>query len=662
MQRKARADVHPLDIAPFLPRLVAGLGAAVFVWLVAAELGHRLLAVWLRDSAVRFALGAPLGYALLGSLVAFLGLLHAATPKFAIGLCVFIAVVRLPSYIAAIRRLPQGLAALNTWLRKTGLLERASIAVMAFAFLTGLITAALPAVWWDPIAYHLQIAATALASGSFAFDPGMVQSAFPSLGEAAALPAYAMAGSAGAAMTTLLAGVALALICALLAHRTAPGTGLLAGALVMSSALWLWIAPSFYVDVPFALFVVAAIGTPLLVQTEASAGRINSTATHAPTTATYAPTTATGRINSTATYALVTGVLCGALVGAAAATKYLGLIAGLIVLAELFALAPRPRSFALGAFAAGFVALAVGWYARNFAQIGDPVYPFLTGALGFPVAIQTFTDRYIGMTRGWCGAPSGAIDLVLLAWRLLVDPRTFCGDQGFALRLGAIFAVVGIVAVRRSRPIGIAVVALTIAWYFSDQEWRFLLPALALYAVLVAAGTAGATDRLRTVGAGILIFLGAAGITVNWLAGTINQASSSIVPGYAYIAARETAGGYLERRLETFGASEWLAARGAKPGSVISLDDVRTYYFWGGIAWANPFYQQEWTVDWTLPANQRYAELRAHHFRYVLVNAAPEYVHRTPTGVVWDALADDVKRGALSLAYQADGVTLYEIK
>jgi len=647
VQRMRRADVHPLDTGSFLPRLVTGLAAAVFVWGVAAELGNRMLRSRVRDGAVRAALGAPLGYALIGSLVALLGLAHAATPRFCIALVTLIALIRLPSYVSHARRVPDRLRVAFFFVRRTTWLDRAAMLVSAFALGTALVAAALPGVWWDPIAYHLPIAATALASGAFAFDPGMVQSAFPALGEAAALPAYAIAGSAGAAMATLFAGVLLASLCALLARWAAPGTELLACALMTSSALWLWLGPSFYVDMPFALFAAAAIATPLLVNENGVDGRMNSTVSRPQGAGT--------------TFALITGALCGALAGAAAAIKYSGLGAGALALGMLITLGPRPRSFAFGGFAFGFVVLSVGWYARNFAQIGDPVYPFLTGVLGFPAALTEFASRYVEMTRHWCGTPASAADLVLLPWRLLAEPRIFCGDQGFALRLGAIFALLGVGVVRRLRPLALASAALTIVWFFSSQQWRFLLSALALYAAIVAAATAGASGRLRDVGAALLLILGAAGIALNWLPATLNQASSSIVPGFAYVAGRESPNAYLERRLETFGASEWLRAHGATRESVIALDDVRTYYFWGGIAWANPYYQQQWSLNWSVPSAERYSALRAHRFRYLLVNASPEYVHRTPTGVNWDVLTDDVKRGALSAVYASDGVAVYEI-
>ena len=93
-------------------------------------------------------------------------------------------------------------------------------------------------------------------------------------------------------MSMLFAGTTLAFVCARLAERYAHGSGPLAAALVTSCALWLWLAPSSYVDVQFALFAVSAVGVPLLLTDSA---------------------------------ALPAGVLCGVFAGAAAATKYAGL-------------------------------------------------------------------------------------------------------------------------------------------------------------------------------------------------------------------------------------------------------------------------------------------------------------------------------------------------
>lgn len=641
--------MHPLDIGPFAVRLIAGFAAAAFLWFVAAEAGAQLARRFLPHSSAWGVLGATFGYAALGSLVAALGAFHAARTGVVVALVAFIALIRMPSYFALLRRAPQHVAAALAWMRGLPLLSRVALGVAAFATISASIAAALPAVWWDPIAYHLPIASAALAHGAFRVDPDMVQSAFPALGEAAALPAYALAGSAGAAMTTLIAGVVLAILCGLLAETLAAGSGLLATALVTSSALWLWLAPSFYVDVPFALFAVGAIAVPIL-------GRMNSTAPAKEMNST-APAEETSDLS-----AVAIGALCGALAGAAAAVKYTGLPVAVVALALLLAIGPRQRTLAFGGFAAGAILLAVGWYARNLAVTGDPLFPFLAGALRLPENTISFAGRYIDMTQHWCGGGTGIGDLLVLPWRLLTQPRDFCGDPGYALQLGVIFVLACVVVLRRSWPLALATLALTLFWFESSQQWRFLLPSLAMFGVLAAAGTSVTTERLRALGTGVLLALAVAGIAVNWIPATIAQASSSIVPGFGYIAGAESAPSYLRRRLETFSAAQWLVAQHIEYARVISLDDVRTYYFGGGIAWANPYYQQVWNIDWTTGAGSRYADLARHHYAYLLVNESPPYVHRTPTGVDWDVLRADVAAHALTLVFHDGDVTLYRIE
>lgn len=632
--------MHPFDAAAFGVRLIAGGFAAVFVWFVASEIGYRLVRPYLATRAAAAALGAATGYAILGSTIALLGVVHAVRPWTAIGLVIAAALVRMPAYVGMARRRHVLTAALTDWYRSQAALNRVALFVCAFATLTAMIAAALPAVWWDPIAYHLPIASRVLATGAFGIDFDMIQSAWPSLGEASALPAYAAAGSAGAAMSMLFAGLVLALVCALLAERFASGSGPLAAALVTSCALWLWLAPSSYVDVQFALFAVGAIAVPLLAPSaNSSPGGAGDGAR-----------------------TMMLGALCGVLTGAAAATKYAGLPFGVIALGVLLAAGPRARGMSFAGFALGALAIAAGWHIRDYVTTGDPLYPFLTAIHKVHVSVAQFPALNSTWEQQWCGGGNGIVDLITLPWRLLSDPRSFCGDLGYALRLGIVFAIVCLVRVRSTWPVALACLGVTLYWFVLAQELRFLLPAVALFAVLVAVGTTALTERLNTLGRAVLLALSAFGVTVNWLPWTIADASSSLVPGYAYIAGREGGAAYLRRRLETYGAAEWLVAHAVQRHEVMSLDDIRTYYFWGGIAWANPAYEYVWNVDWTVAPAKRYDAFKRAGYRYLLVNATPAYVHRTPSGVEWTVLAGDIGQGMLTQVYRDGDVAIYQIR
>jgi hypothetical protein len=618
-------DVHSLDIAPFWSRLVLGLLGGAATWLIAADYGTSIVSRWLdaRDRFVNLGVGAALGYSLLGSIVALLGLVHAVLPATMYALLAVAIVARAPVWLQKYRsrprgRLPQTTVSGVDWL---------ALGVIAVATITGVVAAALPAVWWDPIAYHLPLAASALARGAFAFTPHMVQSGFPQLGEAAALPAYALAGSAGAAMATLGCGLCLCLLAGILASRFAPGSGILTAMLVATCPLWLWLAPSFYVDVPFATFAVAGI----VASIEGARGRDT-------------------------TIFIAAGWLCGA----AAAVKYSGLGVCAILLAFALVIGRKQRWRIAGYFLLGAAIVAGGWYVRSYLLTGDVLYPFLfaRGAGGSDLTL--FASRYAQMTRDWCSPGRSPGDLLTFPYRLFVSPRQFCGDPGIALRAGIVFAIAALIFIRPALTIATITIALTLAWFYESQQWRFGIAPVSTYAALVASGTGVLGVRLRSFFAAALCVLGAFTIALNWLSSTRTAASQSIAPAFSYMAGRQSAEQYLDDRLETFAAARWLRQQGIPGNQILALDDVRDYYFPAGTLWGNPFYQPAISIDWQAAPTVRYARLRTLGISYLVVNANPAYVARTPTGVDWATLANDA-HVFVHQVFARNGVIVYKI-
>jgi hypothetical protein len=264
------------------------------------------------------------------------------------------------------------------------------------------------------------------------------------------------------------------------------------------------------------------------------------------------------------------------------------------------------------------------------------------------------------MTQHWCGGGMTLGDLVRLPYRLIADPKHFCGDPGLALQIGVIFAIAALLAVKRARLIALVGAAFVLVWFYSSQQWRFALPALFLYAAAVAAGTASVGTRVRQIGGIVLAVLGAYVIATQWIPALRSEATSSVVPAFGYIRGAESAAQYLNARLESFAAAQWLADRGIAGDRILALDDVRDYYFPTGTSWGNPFYQQALVIDWNAPSRVRYAPLRARGIIYMVVNRNSAYLARTPTRVDWTVLDADEQHG-LRKVFSANDVSVYDL-
>ena len=192
-------------------------------------------------------------------------------------------------------------------------------------------------------------------------------------------------------------------------------------------------------------------------------------------------------------------ILAGIFAGFACGTKYFGLpatllIAFLIVVFHAGSAVPRVRTTLLFLAASGVAGGA--WYVRNWIVLGNPVYPpppllwhwfptptfSLESSLHFKAYI---TQRGAGLGRKFT-------DLLVLPVRLTYWTAWFHGGGGMGLAPLA-FGPVALALVWKKR-VGLAWAALaamlTIFWFYSDQEFRFLDPAVAIFAAFAGFGAA----------------------------------------------------------------------------------------------------------------------------------------------------------------------------
>lgn len=190
-------------------------------------------------------------------------------------------------------------------------------------------------------------------------------------------------------------------------------------------------------------------------------------------------------------------MLAGAFAGFACGTKYFGLpatllIAFLIVVFQSGRVLPRVKNGALFLIASGIAGGA--WYLRNWIVLGNPIYPpppllwhwFPTPTFSLESSIEF--KAYI--TKRGAGLGKTLTDLALLPVRLTYWTAWFHGGGGMGLAPLA-FGPIGLALVWKKRA-GLAWAALgallTIFWFYSDQEFRFLDPAVAIFAAFAGLG------------------------------------------------------------------------------------------------------------------------------------------------------------------------------
>ena len=358
-----------------------------------------------------------------------------------------------------------------------------------------------PATSQDALVYHLAVPAAYIREGGFHHLPGNFYAAFPQNIDMLFTFGLLLDGDSLAKVFHWTTGAAAALATGALATRVA---GRRAGAspLVLAALLFAsiptvaLISTWAYVDLGVVLYCVVSSLLFLRFLAVDHEGR-----------------------DERATWALL--ILSSVFAGLAAGVKYTGGAQGIFV--ALLVLVPgvcRRRASGvslLRAATVGVVSLLVAlpWYAKNLWLTGNPLFPFvwsLFGGEGWNEERAATLSRMLGE---W-GAVDGIGDLLLLPWRLTVeamffDIQRFDGVVGAAFLIGTPLLLIGcrqFMQIRRGRMffVALAFAALhMLLWIATTHQVRFLLPALAIAAALMAASLSCLSLRWRTVPLALLI-------------------------------------------------------------------------------------------------------------------------------------------------------------
>jgi len=231
----------------------------------------------------------------------------------------------------------------------------------------------------------------------------------------------------------------------------------------------------------------------------------------------------------TATYLLITfhdnwsarrGLVLGLVVGSALGTKItslivLGPLVGILMPRVLLSLgSPRNRWRILVAFAVGVALTGSYWYGRAWVLTGNPTYPLLSSVF----EPRIWYPREPRLNLSLFGMGTTLLNLLLLPWRLTRFPHRFVeeGDIGIAYLTLLPVMITGIARRQVSRPLLATLVVTILAWFFTAQYLRYLLPLLPLMALtgtgsLLPEQGAKHGVRVPVLALGVAILAGAGG-------------------------------------------------------------------------------------------------------------------------------------------------------
>jgi len=351
-------------------------------------------------------------------------------------------------------------AARAAWSGARRIAARRPLAVAIAAALLGpvLLLPLYPPIAWDAIGYHLPYAKTYAESGGLAFNPHLRYPVFPQTSEMLFTLALLFSDDVLAQLTQFLLFALLTVGCVAFGRRHfSDRAGVWAAALLFGNSQVLWLASIAYVDMGLTANVLFGVFAYWNWRESGERGWL---------------------------------LLSGAFFGLAMGTKYLGVVPAAIVF--LFVLSSGVRARRLGAplaFAGVCAAVAAPWYVRNALLTGNPIFPFLPRLFGYSFWSAEDLRWLDGDVIAKRGVGRGIGSLLALPWHLVASQRFFDAEERISPLYGLCVPIMAVVGFRWRR-VGLLYsvgLAYAVFWFFSAQILRYLVPALPILGVAMAA-------------------------------------------------------------------------------------------------------------------------------------------------------------------------------
>ncbi len=332
---------------------------------------------------------------------------------------------------------------------------------------------------WDALAYHLADPKIFLQQHRIGILPTEHHSNFPFTMEMLFAIGLAFDGYAAANLFHLLTAVLLAVGMVLFCDRfLSRSAGLIAALVFASTPIVLWEATVAYIDLGLSLYLFLSAYLLLLGVSlcRTQSQRTNKTDDKAQLWAFSA---------------------AGAMMGFALGIKYLAILS-FVILLTLALLRRVPVRF-LAVFALAAFVVGSPWYIKNIVWMHNPVYPFAYNI--FPGSKYWSKERaapYMDEQKGFGTAhdikhPTESLrNLAVSPWTLISRPELYANkaDFTFTSTIGGIYAafLLSLAFVRAKpgtiRDLSLIVVAMFVGWFFVSQHVRYLIPILPFAAIL----------------------------------------------------------------------------------------------------------------------------------------------------------------------------------
>jgi hypothetical protein len=428
-----------------------------------------------------------------------------------------------------------------------GGLYRTALTVIMLLSIPLLLLPLYPPTGPDAITYHLAVARKFATSGVVRPTPEFRYAVFSELAEMLFAGALLLGNDITAQWVSFLAlAVTATAVAALVKRLSGEWAGLWGAGLVLSNSALLLLASAAYGDMILTAFVTVAVlsferwreggGEPWLA-------------------------------------------VSGLMGGFAAGTKYSALffppfLLGMIAVATGRRGVVRPVMM----FLVPLLVTALPWYSYNLYHTGNPVWPFFSHAFGLRYWNEADIAAQTSDLLSQYGSGQSLTALFLLPWNLFAHSELFHPEGSFSYLLiaGIPFALYAVAREQFARRLASAAAAYTIFWFFTAQIVRYLIPVVPLFCAIAAAGAGlflrrSVSPRILPAGSAVLAiasFLPALYFALHF-AGTTGVPPST----------PEERDRFLDKRLPSYGAVQFLNARAGNAYTLYSYHDPQMAYF-----------------------------------------------------------------------------------